>query len=75
MSLDMYEPADLVKHKTRPGSFGVVDKIIDSTHSLIIWCEVAGPAIGDPEVCDNNDLEWTTCPGCGEQQCWCGIGR
>ena len=75
MGLDMYKVADLVKHKSRPDSFGVVDKIIDSTHSLIVWTKVAGPAIGKPEVCDNNDLEWTICPRCREQQCWCGVGR
>jgi hypothetical protein len=28
-----------------------------------------------PEECKAEDLKHETCPGCGEDQCWCGVGR
>lgn len=74
----MEEPldlADLVEHRDRPGSHGVVEKRVDADRVLVQWTHVAGPAIGEPEVCGIADLRRTYCPGCGEEQCWCGVGR
>ena len=65
------EVASLVVHKDRPGSYGFVN----SVHPLtVMWKDPDGTYIG-PETCKMDDIETTTCPGCGEGECWCGVGR
>lgn len=74
------EIASLVVHKRRPGSYGFVDSLEPLT---VVWEEGGrksrkwgehGP-YSEPEVCNVEDLEETCCPDCGEDQCWCGVGR
>ena len=75
----MFEIAQLVKRKGQPDSFGHVDSL---EPFMVIWNldGYKAPVWGEglysaPEACDPNDLEPTVCPGCGEDQCWCGVGR
>lgn len=74
--------ADLVAHKDRPGSYGLVDAVVDGT-LIVIW-DKNGRHVhvwgvqeewSAPEECKAEDLKHETCPGCGEDQCWCGVGR
>lgn len=75
----MEEPldlADLVEHRDRPGSHGVVEKRLDADRVLVQWVTLhGGRAVGEPEVCGIADLVKTYCPDCGEEHCWCGVGR
>lgn len=74
----MQEPldeADLVVHRNRPGSYGFINKRLGDERYEVQWCAVQGPAIGELETCEGSDLVPTYCPGCGENQCWCGVGR
>lgn len=77
-----FEVAHLVTHKRRPDSFGHVQSL---TPLMVMWL-VGGRetkknhkwGVVDAsfeEECSPDDLEITDCPGCGEDTCWCGIGR
>jgi len=67
--------ADLVIHRKRPNSYGFIDQIEGDTY-MVQWLEADHrTVIGVPEMCLAEDLEPTYCKGCGESQCWCGIGR
>lgn len=74
-----FEEAQLVIHKQRPNSFGHIHSL---NPLLVVWNlkGYVAPVWGEgkysePEKCDIADLEATTCPGCGEDMCWCGVGR
>lgn len=75
---DDLEIAELVIHRDRPKSFGFVDQIetdvIGAKVYVVQWC-VNKQGVGDPERCLREELVATTCDGCGESQCWCGVGR
>lgn len=69
--------AKLVSHKNRPGSFGYVKTMEPLT---VVWCIGGEQAYNEhqysePEECKPYHLKLTTCPGCGEDMCWCGVGR
>lgn len=74
-----FEYAHLVKHKNRPNSFGCIVSVDPLTimwdlngYVAPIWGE---GKYSESEVCSESDLETTTCPGCSEDMCWCGVGR
>lgn len=78
-----YEPlavADLVRHKGREGSFGHIDSM---TPLSVVWNlnGYVAPVWGEGRYSEPefglslDDLAPVTCPGCGEGQCWCGVGR
>jgi len=80
MSAEDYELeiASLVIHRDRPKSFGYVDQIEADVAGnklyVVQWC-VDKRGVGDPERCLRSELLATECDGCGENQCWCGVGR
>ena len=67
--------ADLVVHLSRRDSHGVITRL-EGDLCWVQWCTpIGGKAIGPEELCERAMLEATTCPACGEPQCWCGVGR
>lgn len=80
MSAEDYplDVASLVIHRDRPKSFGYVDQIkvdvVGKKVYVVQWCE-SKLGVGDPECCLREELLATTCNGCGENECWCGVGR
>lgn len=82
-----FEVADLVMHASRPDSYGFVDRIEGETY-YVRWLQLSGCIPGTPVTPSSANREWaegephkreelvaTECPGCGEPQCWCGVGR
>lgn len=80
MSAEDYELeiASLVIHCDRPKSFGYIDLIetdvVGKKVYVVQWC-VDKRDHGPPERCLREELLATECDGCGENQCWCGVGR
>lgn len=80
MSAELYllEVASLVVHRDRPKSFGYVDQIesdvVGTPVYVVQWCD-SKIASGPPERCLREELIATECDGCGENLCWCGVGR
>jgi len=78
----MLDVARLVTHKTRPGSFGHVESLEPLTVVWVVggrevWAQRKwGERVENvTEECRAEELEITDCPGCGEDTCWCGVGR
>ena len=70
------EFADLVTHRNREGSIGVISRPVKGDSCWVQWTTpVGGLAIGPEELCDSSDLTLTVCPECQEYECCCGIGR
>ncbi len=69
------EVATLVARKGTPSSHGFVDSL---DPLLVVW-SLGGrddrSRWSQPELCSPDDLEESDCPGCGETECWCGVGR
>lgn len=59
-------------------SFGYVDRIesdvVGTLVYIVQWCD-SKIASGPPERCLCEELIATTCDGCGQNLCWCGVGR
>jgi len=79
---ETFEVAHLVQRKGQPETFG---HVVSLEPFRVCWLDGGREAqknhqwgVADPqheEDCSPDDVEITDCPGCGEDMCWCGVGR
>ena len=80
MIMETYElvVGTLVIHCDRPESFGCViqieNDVVGNKVYTVQWREY-NYIVGEPERCLRDELIATECDGCGETECWCGVGR